>query len=254
MHMLSMSIVTYNNQSEIRNVLKSIFQNSLNDAEVFVVDNASSDTTTAIVESEFPQVNLIKLNNNIGFGAGHNSILGKLNSKYHVCVNPDITLIPGEIEKMIQFMERNEDVSLIGPRVLNEDGTEQFLPKRRPQLRYAIGGFWENRASIFRKWRSEYTMSDEKIEHPIEVDFCSGCFMVFRTDAFKKCGGFDDRYFLYYEDADLTMKMKEFGKTLYVPDFSVIHKWERKSHKFNKATLYMIQSMFKYFWKWRKKG
>ena len=85
-------------------------------------------------------------------------------------------------------------------------------------------------------------MQDRKNTEPCEIDFCTGCFMFCRTEALKKVGGFDEEYFLYFEDADLTRKMQSVGKTMFVPSIRVIHGWQRENHKNAKAASTMIKS------------
>ena len=249
---ISASIVTYNSSHEIATVLESLSQANVSGLEIYVVDNASTDDTCQIVTAQFPQVKLIASQENLGFGGGHNLALSRVDSDYHIFINPDITVERGEIEKMISYMEEHLDAVILTPRVLNTDGTEQFLPKRTPKFKYLFGGRLENKLKAARRWRSEYTMREENVTEPIQVDFCTGCFMLCRTTALKTVGGFDDRYFLYFEDADLTREMQKLGKTMYVPYVFVTHEWKRENGKISKGFFIALCSMFKYFWKWRK--
>lgn len=249
---ITASIVTYNSANEIASVLDSLLQANVSNLEIYVVDNASTDNTCQIVTDQFPQIKLIASQKNFGFGGGHNLALDQVDSDYHIFINPDITVEKGEIEKMVSYMEENPKTVILTPRVLNTDGTEQFLPKKIPNFKYLFGGRLENKLKIARRWRSEYTMREENITEPIQIDFCTGCFMFCRTSALKSVGGFDDRYFLYFEDADLTREMRKIGKTMYVPYVSVTHEWKRENGKISKGFFIALHSMFKYFWKWRK--
>jgi hypothetical protein len=250
MNKVSASIVTYNNSNEIEGVLSSFHTSSYRPSiEVFIVDNNSSDDTLQRVRQSFPDYKILSLSSNLGYGAGHNQAIKVVESEYHVIVNPDITFAEGIIDKLVSFMEVNPDIVLCSPKILNIDGTVQHLPKRKPSLKYLLGGFLENKGSIFKQWRQEFTLANVKINIPIEIDFCSGCFMFFRTEALKKCGGFDDRYFMYFEDADLTREIQKFGKTVYNPDIEVVHEWKRDNRTF-KGLLRQVSSMCKYFYKW----
>ncbi len=249
---ITASIVAYNNEDEIANVLTSLANCNISDFEVYVVDNASKDGTVKLIEEQFSWVKLIRSPENVGFGAGHNLALKETDSIYHIFINPDILVEKGEIEKMISYMEENQDVVILSPRVLNTDGTEQYLPKKNPKIKYFLGGRFEKRSKICYRWRSEYTLRDQKIIEPTEVDFCTGCFMFCRTKALKSCGGFDERYFLHFEDADLTREMKKIGKTMYIPYIHVVHEWKRENGKSGKVFRIALSSMFKYLWKWRK--
>lgn len=249
---ITASIVTYNSADEICDVLDSVLQ--INEIEIYVVDNASKDNTVQLVKERYPSVKLIASAENLGFGGGHNLALKEVDSDYHIFVNPDISIARDEFGKMVSYMESHPDVVVLTPRVLNPDGSEQFLPKRRPSFKYLFGGRLENKLKMCYRWRSEYTMRGETIEEPIQVDFSTGCFMFCRTDALKAVGGFDDRYFLYFEDADLTREMQKVGRTMYVPSVCVTHKWKRENGKLGKGFFLALHSMTKYFYKWRGNG
>ena len=249
--LLTACIVTYNSEEHIANVLASLFQSTIADRmEITVADNASTDRTAAIVQENFPDVRLVKLHQNIGFGPGHNKALPFLNAPYHLIVNPDITFEPDVLERMIAFMDSRADVALLTPRVLHMDGSEQFLPKELPSIHFLLGGYLERLGRPFTAWRRRYTWRDRSMTEPTELFFATGCFMLARAAAFKAVDGFDLRYFLYMEDADLTRKMKTKGLTLYHPGFSVTHVWARESAHSLKGTWLHIKSMMQYFCKW----
>ncbi len=252
---VSASIVTYNSADEIENVLDSLYKSNLDEInlEVCVVDNNSADNTVAVIKEKYPDVILIENKENAGFGAAHNVAINKADSKYHIIVNPDIVFLKNTVRDCVRYMNGNQDTVITTPKILNddEDRTEQFLPKRYPKIKYLVGGIFEKKSKRCKKWRREYTMRDNKSNEPREIDFCTGCFMFCRTEALKKVGGFDEKYFLYFEDADLTRKMKQLGKTMFVPSIEVIHGWQRENHKNMKAARTMIKSYGVYFRKWK---
>ena len=133
------------------------------------------------------------------------------------------------------------------PKILNSDGTEQKLPKERPSFKRLFLG------RLSSKVRNEYVWAQREITQPCEINFCTGCFFCIRTDAFKSLLGFDNRYFMYLEDADLALKAKSIGKVMMLPQFSVNHAWERESAKSLKFLLIHIVSCFKFLFKWRGK-
>lgn len=248
----SIGIVTYNSEDEIFNVLTSLEKvSNREDVDIYVIDNNSSDKTVDIIEQNFKNVYLIKNSMNEGFGGANNRIIEKVNSTYHILVNPDITVTENTLKEIQKFMDAHPDVVQMAPKVLNEDGTEQFLPKRNPQFKYLIAGKLEKYFKYFEMLRMEYTLENKSINDIIDVDFCTGCFSVLRTKELKKCKGFDKRFFLYLEDADLTREMKKYGRTVYNPNIEVYHKWERASGKSVKYFLIHLQSMMKYCWKWK---
>ena len=250
---LSASIVTYNSIIDIDGVLSTLSAPEGTDLDIYVIDNASTDGTSAYVERNYPGVRLIRNPRNIGFGAAHNLAIRLADSDYHMIVNPDIKVEASEIGKMISYMEDHPDTVLLSPLVMSPDGTVQYLPKRYPTLRYLMSGFLENRSERFRRIRAEYTMKDELGEDPREVDFCTGCFMFVRTSALKEIGGFDEGYFLHFEDADLTRMLKRCGKTVYFPLARVTHGWHRDNRKLGKVFFISLRSMMRYFFKWTGK-
>lgn len=249
---VTMSIVTYNSADEIHTLMEAVKKcNMFDEITVFVVDNNSSDNTCEIIKNDYPWVRLIINSKNLGFGKAHNLVIKNIESKYHIIVNPDILFSTNTIREVTKFMDENEDIVIMTPMILNVDGTQQFLPKKNPSMKYMIGGLFEKYNSYCKKLREEYTLKTEKIDEPIDVDFCTGAFMFTRTDALKKVNGFDERYFLHFEDADLTRELKKIGRAVYNPNIKVTHKWHRENKKINKSFFVALKSMFIYMKKWR---
>ncbi len=245
-NIVSIGIVSYNNQKKIINAVSSIIKHTKNlNYKLFIFDNNSTDNTKSEMKNLDQNVLFIENGKNLGFGKAHNLAIPLIESKYHAIVNPDIILNDDSLSKIIEYMENNPDVVLAVPKILFPDGTEQKLPKLKPKLIYLLA----RRTPFFKSKAKEYTMEDIKITEPFEIDQCTGCFMVIKTDVFKALGGFDERFFMYMEDADLTLRAKEYGKTMYLPQFSVIHEWERSSSKSLKYLMIHINSMIKFLWK-----
>jgi GT2 family glycosyltransferase len=152
-----------------------------------------------------------------------------------------------------KFMESYSKIGLCCPKFLNPDGSIQFLNRRLPTvwdlfLRRIVP---EASKGLFKKRLEFYDMRDVGYERSYDVPFVSGAFMFCRTEILKAVGGFDERYFLYFEDADLSRKIQEHGyRTVYFPDVSVTHVWERMAHKNWCGALLFVQSAYKYFQKW----
>ncbi len=251
MKKISICIVTHNNEDNILPVLDSIYKYSKDFFfDTFVVDSKSNDNTVNLIKTNFPQVNIIALNENKGFGYGHNQVLEKINSDYHVILNPDITFNINIFDILSDYLESNKDVAMVTPKILNDDGSIQYLPKCEPKFKYLMSGRLERFGGIFKKWRDEYTFKNKTISEPIEIDFCSGCFIMIRTNVFKELNGFDDQFFMYFEDVDLTKRAKAYGKTVFLPYVSAIHSWERSSSSHFKYLCIHVSSMIKYFYKW----
>lgn len=249
-NMVTGSIVTYNNMSTIDMTLKTLYEYTKDiDFKLYVVDNCSTDGTPEFIKNNYPQVEVIDHGKNVGFGAGHNVAINLIDSEYHVIINPDIVFIENAVKKMVEYLEANQDVGLLSPKICFPDGKEQILGKKHPHLKYIF-------ASRFRgdepgKLLKEYAMLDCDTSSPTEIENASGCFMVFRTDILKKIGGFDERYFMYFEDADISRETAKYAKVIYYPEAVVSHVWNRDSKHNYKLLLIHIQSMLKYYLKWK---
>ena len=240
-------IVTYNDREKVTAAVRSIMDMTKGvDFTLYISDNGSTDGTVEAIRESFPRVVIIENGENNGFGHGHNMVIPMLESEFHFVINPDIILTQDAISKMCLFLKENSDVGLICPKIYNEDGTEQFLPRRRPRLIYLLGG----RIGFLSKYRDIYTRKSESFTLPEEIEFCTGCFMGMRTSVFEEFGGFDERYFMYFEDADLTRTIGKKYRTMIYPDAQVIHMWERAGAKSAKYFFIQVSSMFKYLIKW----
>lgn len=252
---ITVSIVTYNSADEIDILMKSLqSSSSFDEMTVFVVDNASKDNTVRHIKEEYPWVRVIESKENLGFGAGHNLVINNIQSDFHLIVNPDICITENAIKDSIYYLQEHTDISVLTPYVMNVDGTQQFLPKKNPSMKYMIGGMFENKFAFCKKLREEYTLQDKHIITPIDVEFCTGAFMVTRTASLHRVGGFDERYFLHFEDADLTRELRKVGRAVYNPDIKVTHKWHRENKKINKSFWVALKSMFIYMKKWSGKN
>ncbi|MBR6902709.1 MAG: glycosyltransferase family 2 protein [Clostridia bacterium] len=242
---ISLTIVTHNEADKAAAAAASIIAHcNKYPLSFYIIDNNSTDDTLKRLEFQ-DGIKIIRLNKNIGFGAAHNKALDYIDSDYHFIVNPDITINRDVLADMVAFMEENKNVVMAMPKILNHDGTEQFLPKERPNFRRLFLGRFSKEV------RSEYVWQNKDIAVPTEIDFCSGCFFCIRTSALKELGGFDERFFMYLEDADLTIRAKSIGKVVILPDIFVTHLWQRGSAKNIRLFLIHLISCFKFLLKWR---
>ena len=176
-----------------------------------------------------------------------NQVLDLLESDYHVVINPDVYLKEDTIGDLIAYLEEHETVGMVTPKVLNMDGSEQFLPKRPPSIRYVI----LSKFKPFRKHRQFYTREVDQLDTSTEIEFCSGCFFAIRTELFRKIGGFDRRYYMYFEDADISRTVLNEGyRIVFRPETAIYHEWHRANTRSVKGILRFLTSMVKYFHKW----
>lgn len=243
-------IVTYNNAKKIKNTLDTVLECTKGvDFKLYVVDNGSTDGTLEIIKG-YEQVELIESGANIGFGAGHNAVLDRLESKYHVFINPDISIRTDVISSMAAFLDENEDVVLLSPKICFPDGRDQILGLRDPSIKYLAASKLRWKPCL--KTLDEFAMRDQDTGKPFDIENASGCFMMVRTELLKKVGGFDGRYFMYFEDADLTRTFRKFGRAVKYSDVIVYHEWDHDSRKNTRLMLIQMKSMLSYFRKWRK--
>ncbi|MDD7614838.1 MAG: glycosyltransferase family 2 protein [Clostridiaceae bacterium] len=249
-NMVTGSIVTYNNISTIAKTLETLFGETKDiDFKLYVLDNGSSDGTPEYIEKNYPDVTVIRSGKNVGFGAGHNIIINQVESKYHAVINPDIVLTQNAVKKMADYMDGNPEIGLLSPRICFPDGRDQILGKRNPHLKYLVAS--RLRGDEPSKLLKEYAMLDCDLSKPTEIENATGCFMFIRTDVLKSIGGFDDGFFMYFEDADLARRINEISKCVYYPDAVVNHVWGRDSKRNFKLMLVHINSMLRYFRKWK---
>lgn len=246
---ISITIVAYNDEVDVRNAVCSILEHTAVtiSKKIYIVDNSTKENTLSYLAKEYKDVDYRKPGKNLGFGGGHNYVLNHLDSKYHAIVNPDILLTEDSFLTLMGFLEKT-GAGMVVPRLTDEQGELQSVYRREPTLLdMAIRMFFP---SLFKKRQSYHTMQDMDYGKPFRVPFAQGSFLVIRTELFRELGGFDNRYFMYMEDVDLCRQVNIKSSLWYCPKTSVIHKWERGSHKDWKLLKLHLTSMFQYFRKW----
>lgn len=251
MQRVTASIVNYNDFDNTCNAVDSLLKYIKEPSfRLFVVDNSTTGDSAEKLKNLFPEIEVIRAEKNRGFGAGHNLILPALDSEYHAVINPDILVEGDVIGELCSFFDRNPDIGIACPATYFPDGRLQLLPKRNPKLIYLLS----NRLPFrwCKKYREYYIMDGEDLSKVTDVEFITGCFMFMRTGLFRQVGGFDERYFLYLEDADLTREIRAFARAVYYPFARVTHNWGRKSAKSLKFFIIHVLSILKYMRKWKK--
>lgn len=246
---LSIAIVAYNDEDDVINAVESIERctPSFLCKDIYIVDNSTEGNALCRLEEKYADVKYLKAPHNLGFGGGHNMVMPMLDSKYHAIVNPDILLTEDSFSKLISFMETN-DCGMCAPRLTDEAGNLLQVYRRNLTVFDMFIRMFLKKG--FEKRRAYHTMQDMDYSKPFEVPFAQGSFLLIKTELFKRLEGFDERFFLYMEDADFCRRVNKEAKLLYCPDTSVIHKWEKGSHKSKKLFKLHVQSMLKYFLKW----
>lgn len=243
---VSLCIVSYNSKDDIVRCLDSLFvvlDVSRIDLIVYISDNNSADRSGEYLANKYPNVSVIMNEKNAGYGYGHNKVTPIIDSKYHIILNPDIIFEEDAISKLVDYLEVNADIAIATPEIRNLDKSIQYLPRLYPKLRYVVSSTIPG----FGKFRSDYTLSNKVINNPIDIQVCTGSFMMIRTEVFKKISGFDEKFFMYFEDFDLSIRANKYGRIVYNPKTYVLHDWHRDSKKSKKMFLISVRSMIRFY-------
>lgn len=248
--MTTSSIVTYKtDKKELQNIIRML-SDSIVDI-IYVIDN--SPTNMLQLVSDFsPKVKYHFVNKNIGYGSAHNIAIREamqIGSRYHLCLNSDIIFNPDIIERLTEYMDSHIDVGLVMPKVFSPNGDIQYLCKLLPApIDLLARRFF--RTSAFSKRNELFELRFTGYDKEMNIPYLSGCFMLLRTDSLKNVGLFDERFFMYPEDMDLTRRIHRKYKTMFYPDVSIIHNHAAESYKSMVMLWIHIKNMIKYFNKW----
>ena len=222
-------LVNYNAGQELRRALQSIAAEMGEDPwEAFVVDNASVDGSGAIVDEFAPRARLIANRENVGFARGVNQGLRASSASRLLIMNPDCRLVAGAMAAMMAELEAYPSCAIVGPRILDPDGSVQGSARGDPNMFTGLFG----RTTLLRRLLPWLSVSKRNVVSAgagdnggsVVVDWLSGACMLARKDALEKVNGFDERYFLYWEDADLCRRLRGAGYHVrYLPGATAIH-------------------------------
>jgi GT2 family glycosyltransferase len=195
---------------------------------------------------------------NVGYGRGHNLAIECASSRYHLVLNPDVDIEPGALVEAVAFLASHPEAGLLTPAIVDDAGQLQYLCRQYPTLiDLFVRGFlpraarrpFEARLARY-EMRAQINECDTIWDPPI----VSGCFMLFRTDVLKKLAGFDARYFLYFEDYDLSLRAHDVARVVYAPSVRVLHHGGGASRKGLAHIRMFLASAFKFYnrfgWKW----
>lgn len=240
MNKISVIIVTFNNERTIKECLSSLVKFSP-DSEIIVVDNGSTDLTLKIVRGFQKRVTLIEAGHNLGFAKGNNLGVKAALGEYLVFLNPDAILTKaGDLEHLRELMEKNPECGLLGPKLIYPDKTPQPRVRNLPTIYRAFKEY------ILDK-KGAYAFYEPRCQTLCSVESISGACMMIRKELFERVGGFDEKYFMYYEDLQICRCVRARGyKVGFVPEVTVEHA-EGVSGQSQKAKDLMQTSARKYF-------
>ncbi|WP_022722497.1 glycosyltransferase family 2 protein [Rhodopseudomonas sp. B29] len=220
-------IVSYNTEDLLRNCLRSVVeQRGSLGQQIIVVDNGSADGSVAMVRTEFPEVELIDAKQNLGFARGVNLAATRADAEYLLLLNPDTVVLDRALERLVQFARSQPGHGLYGGRALKTDGSLELsscwaLPTIWSTTCFALG-----LSTAFRhtQWFDPEAMAHWRRDTVREVGIVTGCLLLAPRDVWDELGGFDERYFMYGEDADLALRAKAAGyRPIICPDACIIH-------------------------------
>lgn len=261
---LTIAIVNYNTKNLVKHCVKNIISLNLPlSCQIIIIDNNSSDGSADFIEKRlvlrYNNVKLIRTPKNIGFGKGYNYGLKGINSRYVLLMNADVIIQNDSIQNLYRFMEENEQRAIVGPKLLYPDQSVQQSFHRRPKMLTPLyRRTFLGKLSFGLRELKRYDMKDCDASRPLKCEWVVGACMLIRKKVWDIVGGFDARYFLYYEDIDLCREVSARGyEVWYYPDTRIIHYHKRLSAGkkwwlmlFDKTARVHIASHIKYFKKW----
>ncbi|HBN08265.1 MAG TPA: glycosyltransferase family 2 protein [Cyanobacteria bacterium UBA8530] len=233
---LSILIVCWNSAETIAACLGSLPQGS----EVIVVDNASTDATVVLVRENFPWVRLIESKINLGFGSGCNLAASHASRRNILLLNPDTSLSEDCLKKMLAVFEKNPDCGAVGPRVMDFSGEIELSWGRFPSILAERQRRREQRGK---------NLNRDLFSVPTQVDWASGACLLLRFEAWEALGGFDENFFLYFEDLDLCARLKKLGwSVFYEPSAVLNHERGHSSRKnLDRVAVWYRESQIRYY-------
>jgi GT2 family glycosyltransferase len=247
------SIVLYNTPLEEVIKVTKCFLACENVVQLHVIDNSKEDKVSQHLHLD-SRITYYHYPENLGYGTAHNIGMRasqEMNIAYHVVLNTDLSFEPSCIRSLYEFMESRKDVGMVMPKIVYPDGRTQFLVRNNPTpyLLFARRFFKNSKKA---QTDFYYYQNEEKdYEQPMfHIPFLSGCFMFIRTSALADAGLFDERIFMYTEDADLSRRMLQVAETAYWPKAVAVHDFKGGVHKSWRLTKLGFKAAFYYFSKW----
>lgn len=250
---LSVVVVSWNSAPHLRGCLSSIPAGAGGlSFEIFVVDNASPDGSSALVREEFPSVRLISNSVNRGFAAANNQGLRLASGRYALLLNPDTRVHERALERLTVFMDANPGVGACGPLLLNEDGSVQHAARRFPTFGFAFASKTVlGRLGLFRRAYDRVKMCGERFDEAVEVDQPSGAALFLRREVLDRIGLLDEGYFIFFEEVDLCRRIRDAGWRIVLRPEAVVTHYGGRSRRQNRAGIILpgARSLLRYFHK-----
>lgn len=248
---LTASIVAYHTEAEELGRALDTLERSKCVERIYVVDNSAQPYIRNLCDERSERVVYIPSQNH-GFGAGHNIAMRRAmdaGADYHLVMNSDVDFDSSRLESLLKYMEANKDIGAVQPRIVGPDGGLQYTVRMLPTpVDLILRRFLPKWMAC--KRRREYELRHIDHSRPFNVPYHQGSFMFLRAEALKECGLFDERFFMYPEDIDLTRRIHERYRTMYQPAVTVVHHHRRASYRSARMLMIHCVNMVRYFNKW----
>ncbi|MBC7514611.1 MAG: glycosyltransferase family 2 protein [Herminiimonas sp.] len=247
----SCSIVCYKNTPrQIVRLLESIRSSGM-PMQIYLVDNSKTAGLAGIARQFGARY--LHLPRNPGYGSGHNAAIRealRAGSQYHAVMNPDIHFGAEVLPTLVDYMACNPDIGLLAPRVQYPDGRPQYLCKLLPNpidmlVRRFLPALHRHSGR-----QAHYELRDSGYDRVMNVPVLSGCFMLVRTSLLPLAGLFDERFFMYFEDVDLSRRIGAVARTVYYPHVRIVHEYAKGSYRNTTLLRHHLRSAISYFNKW----
>lgn len=249
LYMVNISIVTYNTSVvELDKCLSSLTSNKI--LNIYIVDNSNQEYIRSYCDNKEKVVYIPSTN--VGYGSANNIAMRKsidTNVKYHLVLNSDVYFTPNIIDEIVDYMDANEDIGQLIPNTIYPNGDIQYVCRTLPTpLDLLFRRFLPS--ILYKKRDIRHCLMSFNHKSIINVANHQGSFMFFRVDALKRIGLFDERYFMYAEDVDITRRMHKLYKTIFWPNVTIVHAHRAASYKSFKMMLIHSVNICRYFNKW----
>ena len=245
---ISIVIVNWNTKELLLDCLASLYATVKElRFEVFLVDNASSDGSVEAVRAQYPQVNVIQNEKNLGFAVANNKALRVMQGKYALLLNSDTVLTDGAIAKLFTYLENHGELGMACGQLLNADGSKQNSIANFPSLL----GLLCNETVLRLLWPRRFPSKRQEYSAPIEVESCIGACLMVRKAAMEAVGLLDERYFFFMEETDWAFAMLKGGwKSCFVPDARIYHLQGQSAGHNVRARIMFYRARYQYLRKW----
>ena len=244
---ITASIVVYNEDPvELENVINSFLGSPFSN-KIYIIDNSPTNWLEEKIIGD--NIEYVFSGSNIGFGRGHNSILDTIEqlSNYHLILNPDVFFQSEILEKLINQLEKDTQLSMVAPKVSYPSKELQYTARKFPTIIELLCRFF----GVFKHYTDNKEYKNDNLLFSFFPDFVQGSFMLFKTKDLIDLKGFDQRYFMYMEDVDICRRIDLSGKKkLYFPKVEVTHTHRKGSSKNIRLFFIHMSSIIKYFMKW----